>query len=615
MKRVVGYLVHIVLVATVAAPAVVMAAPAAEADQSIIWVSVSADGTGHGGIGPVAVSDDGRYVAFRSSEDTLVPGDTGDNDVFVKDVMTGDIELVSVSSSGVKGNDDSGATLDISDDGRYVAFSSTADNLVAGDTNAHPDIFIRDRTAGTTERVLRDDGLPSEGSAIDAAISGDGMYVAFVGSGYDAAGAANDWGVHVYDRVAGTSERITDGSAFVATGSTYGSTDISNDGRYVAFTTGEFGQYKDVILFDRMSDTYEIANPRIGGARPQSNHPEDLAISGDGRFVTFGSPDTNYVAGDPADTNDVFVYSAATGTVERIPGGGGTVSQDPLPVISDDGRYVTFTAGQDIYGDANGFADVVVYDRQTDSGVVVSVFGDGSPGTSTSGSYLNEPAISGDGRFVAFQTFEEFDSNDTGNADVYEVDMEGTTTPPGGCTHGFTDVDSSNVFEADICWLAAAAITLGCNPPANDEFCPKDYVTRGQMAAFLVRALGYTDNGGGDLFSDDDGSVFEDNIDKLGTAGVTRGCDPPTNDMFCPNDYVTRGQMAAFLVRALGYTDNGGGDLFSDDDGSVFEDNIDKLGTAGVTRGCNPPTNDMFCPNDNVTREQMAAFLRRALES
>jgi hypothetical protein len=72
------------------------------------------------------------------------------------------------------------------------------------------------------------------------------------------------------------------------------------------------------------------------------------------------------------------------------------------------------------------------------------------------------------------------------------------------------------------------------------------------MAAFLVRALGYSDEGGGDLFIDDDDSIFERAIDRLGTAGVTQGCNPPDNDQFCPNNPVTRGQMAAFLARALG---------------------------------------------------------------
>ena len=177
----------------------------------------------------------------------------------------------------------------------------------------------------------------------------------------------------------------------------------------------------------------------------------------------------------------------------------------------------------------------------------------------------------------------------------------------------FVDDDDS-VFEADIEALERAGITAGCNPPVNDKYCPDGSVNRGQMAAFLVRALGYTDSGDGDLFTDDDGSVFEVDIDKLATAGVTLGCNPPVNDRYCPNQPVTRGQMAAFLVRALGYTDSGDGDLFTDDDGSIFEADIDKLATAGVTAGCNPPTNDRYCPNNPVTRGQMAAFLVRALD-
>jgi hypothetical protein len=173
--------------------------------------------------------------------------------------------------------------------------------------------------------------------------------------------------------------------------------------------------------------------------------------------------------------------------------------------------------------------------------------------------------------------------------------------------------DDGNIHEPNIESIAAAGITKGCNPPTNDRFCPDDSVTRGQMAAFLVRALGLTDNGGGDRFVDDDGSTFETDIDRLATAGITKGCNPPKNDRFCPDDTVTRGQMAAFLVRAFGYTDSGGGDLFVDDDGSTFETDIDRLGTAGITKGCNPPANTRFCPNDRVSRAQMASFLARAL--
>jgi CSLREA domain-containing protein len=174
--------------------------------------------------------------------------------------------------------------------------------------------------------------------------------------------------------------------------------------------------------------------------------------------------------------------------------------------------------------------------------------------------------------------------------------------------------DDDSVFAKDIEWIAARGITRGCNPPANNRYCPDSYVTRGQMAAFLVRAMGYTNNGGGNRFIDDNNSIFEGDIDRLAVAGVTRGCNPPTNTRFCPNAKVTRGQIAAFLVRALHLKDDGGGNLFVDDNGSIFEGDIDRLGTAGVTRGCNPPVNNRYCPNNYVTRGQMAAFLHRALD-
>jgi spore germination protein YaaH len=117
-----------------------------------------------------------------------------------------------------------------------------------------------------------------------------------------------------------------------------------------------------------------------------------------------------------------------------------------------------------------------------------------------------------------------------------------------GCANRFLDDDSS-VFEDDVAALAAAAVTAGCNPPVNDRFCPDDAVTRGQMAAFLSRALRLEPAPGVD-FVDDGGSVFEDDIGRLAAAGITRGCNPPVNDRFCPDDTVTRGQMAAFLSRA-----------------------------------------------------------------
>ncbi len=120
-----------------------------------------------------------------------------------------------------------------------------------------------------------------------------------------------------------------------------------------------------------------------------------------------------------------------------------------------------------------------------------------------------------------------------------------------GAASGFEDTAGST-FESDIDWLAGEGITRGCNPPANTLFCPDDFVTRGQMSAFLHRALDDVLTPGAAVeFDDDNGNTFEADIEWLGATGVTRGCNPPANNLFCPNDFVTRGQMAAFMRRAL----------------------------------------------------------------
>lgn len=185
--------------------------------------------------------------------------------------------------------------------------------------------------------------------------------------------------------------------------------------------------------------------------------------------------------------------------------------------------------------------------------------------------------------------------------------------PPPPPPVAFTDV-SGHLFAGAINWMSEQGLTKGCNPPVGTKFCPDDFVSRGQMAAFLVRAKGYPPTAK-DFFTDDNDSVFEGAIDSLRAAGVTQGCNPPANTKFCPDDLVTRGQMAAFLVRAFGYTDGAPGDFFLDDDGSVFESAIDRLRVAQVTLGCNPPANDRYCPDDHVTRGEMAAFLKRAFGS
>ncbi|HEX6302241.1 MAG TPA: S-layer homology domain-containing protein [Acidimicrobiia bacterium] len=182
---------------------------------------------------------------------------------------------------------------------------------------------------------------------------------------------------------------------------------------------------------------------------------------------------------------------------------------------------------------------------------------------------------------------------------------------PASCRGSFCDDDASP-FEGAIEQIAGADITQGCNPPLNNRFCPDVPVTRGAMAAFLARALGLPKDSSID-FRDVSNSVFADSIERIAGADITRGCNPPLNDKFCPDEYVTRAQMAAFLVRALNLSPGRVVD-FSDDNGSRFESDIEAIAAAGITTGCNPPYNTKFCPDDYVTRGQMAAFLARALD-
>jgi subtilisin family serine protease len=197
-------------------------------------------------------------------------------------------------------------------------------------------------------------------------------------------------------------------------------------------------------------------------------------------------------------------------------------------------------------------------------------------------------------------------TDDDGLTDSATVSFS-TFLPPGGT---FID-DNGHFAEGAIEAIYAVGITRGCNPPTNNRFCPDADVTREQMATFLARALGLSATST-DHFDDDNGSVLESAINRLAEAGITVGCNPPANTNFCPGDPVTRAEMAAFLARAFGLTTINE-DHFVDDDGSVFETAINRLAEAGITVGCNPPDGDRYCPDSPVKRGQMAVFLTRAI--
>ncbi len=173
----------------------------------------------------------------------------------------------------------------------------------------------------------------------------------------------------------------------------------------------------------------------------------------------------------------------------------------------------------------------------------------------------------------------------------------------------FEDVPESHPFAGDIRWMWSEATSRGCDPPANDHYCPDRAVSRGEMAVFLARVLDLTEPGRG--FADVP-EPLADAVGRVAAAGITRGCNPPANDRFCPDRPVTRGEMAAFLVRGFGIDATATPSHFLDVGGSPFIDDIARLAATGISRGCNPPANDRFCPDRPVSRAEMAAFLRRA---
>lgn len=281
-------------------------------------VSVSSTAIeGNGTSDRPAISADGRFVAFKSLASNLVLGDTNNaSDIFVRDRVTGETSRVSVSSSGVQGNLDSGAPA-ISADGRYVAFESWASNLVPGDTNLELEIFRHDRLTGQTLRAsVTYDGLEGNGRSESPAISADGRYVTFESRASnlvpgDTLGAID---VFVRDLIDANTVRVSvDSLGLQASGSSYDPV-ISADGSTVAFRSAaanlvprDRNDWPDVFVHDRESRrTTRVSVDSAGGEVDWES--EGAAISADGRHVAFESAAINLVPGDTNFTTDVFLH-------------------------------------------------------------------------------------------------------------------------------------------------------------------------------------------------------------------------------------------------------------------------------------------------------------------
>ena len=305
---------------------------------------------------PPAISGDGRYVAFDSMDTTLVGGDSnGSKDIFLRDCgdgVDGTTERISVATSG-QPNSESEAPS-ISRNGSLVAFTSWASNLVSDDLNSRSDIFVRDRDAGTTERVsVTSTGVEVNGNSYAASISADGRFVAFMSEATDL--VADDTNgqsdVFVHDRHTHTTTRVSVDSNGGQANNSSGYPSISAHGRYVAFdsqatnldlVTADTNSMQDVFLHDRVTGETERVSLSTAGAQGNAGSMRPSIYSGN--LVAFNSSATSLVSGDNNGVGDVFIHET-----DDVPDLGATVLSiqlaDPNPTwASSVGFKVTFSA-------------------------------------------------------------------------------------------------------------------------------------------------------------------------------------------------------------------------------------------------------------------------------
>lgn len=367
-------------------------------------------GEASGASGRCSLSSTGAVVAFESTAFDLVAGDTNNlKDVFVRDRTAGTTELVSVGLAGAAANGVS-KEPSVSADGRYVAFESEASNLVDGDGNLYADIFVRDRTLGTTVRAsVTSAGGEAADYSEGGTISGNGRYVAF--HTMAALVPEDDNGVsdvYVRDLVAGTIVQASVASDGGQANDSSQYPSLSADGRYVAFESWATNLVADDLLgwedvFVRDLETGTTVRASVDSAGDEADDDSvAAAISGNGAFVAFDSW-YDFVPDDLNFSLDVFVRDLAGGATERASvdaqgGEGDSSSHDG--VLTFDGARLAFwsVATNLVAGDTNALYDIFVRDRTAGTTVRVSVAAGGAQSNGDS----TEACVSSGGAFVGF---------------------------------------------------------------------------------------------------------------------------------------------------------------------------------------------------------------------
>jgi len=399
---------------------------------------------GNAGSSSAATSSDGEWVAFDSFAFNLVAGDTnGQRDVFLREIASGDITRVSVSSAGQQTVGDSSFEPDVDADGSAVVFTSTSDALSTNDSNGDFDVYVRVPSSGVTELVsVALGGSSGQGTSADPSISGDGQRVVFESDAPDiVVGDTNgEYDIFLRDLQANTTTRVSVSSSGVQANGDCLDPAIARDVDVVAFrsvaTNLDFGDTNlasDVFVRDLTAGTtVRVSETSTGAEGNGSSSAPD--ISADGRYVVFMSSADNLVFGDNNGSLDVFVKDRFTSLTTRVSvSSSGAEGNDDsrFPTISDDGRYVTFDslASNLVDGDTNGVRDIFRHDRQTGETIRISVATDGTEASEQS--YL--PSASGDASTIAFTSqADELDGPTNNTNQVYATHVTGALVVAAG---------------------------------------------------------------------------------------------------------------------------------------------------------------------------------------
>ena len=328
-----------------------------------------------------SLTPDGRYVVFSSSASDLVVNDTNDQqDIFVRDLQSGTTSLISVNTTGTNGGNDFSFDPVITSDGRYVAFSSSASDLVAADTNGFTDVFVRDLQSGTTSLVSINMSGTNSGDEIssEVRITPDGRYILFGSSASDL--VVNDTNdqqdIFVRDLQSGTTSLVSMNLLGTDSGNLESlfkdSAFITPDGRYVVFVSGasdliasDTNERRDIFIRDLQSGTTSLVSMNTTGTNGGNGNSGYPNITPDGRYIAFTSRASDLVATDTNGREDTFIHDLQNGTtylvsMNLLGTNSGNHNSFRESVITPDGRYLAFQslASDLITTDANGVMDI-----------------------------------------------------------------------------------------------------------------------------------------------------------------------------------------------------------------------------------------------------------------